>query len=112
MWISASCSCYEEIMLGTPYSIIFLANPVTMYILTGHSQVDISIMIEIQKRICGQNTEKAELAVIAYIVIFFCLFWKGARFMIFKKQITPKIRDKQHVSQFFKSLQLKQINLY
>lgn len=104
MWISASCSFYEEIMPGTSYSIIFLANPVTMYILTGHSQVDIIIMIETQERICGQNTEKAVLTVIAYIVIFVCLFWKGVRFMIFKKQNISKIRDKQHVSQFFKNI--------
>lgn len=89
MWISASCSCYEEIMLGTPYSIIFLANPVTMYILTGHSQVDISIMIEIQKRICGQNTEKAELAVIAYIVIFFLFVLERCKVHDFQKTNNP-----------------------
>lgn len=35
---------------------------------------------------------------------FVCLFWKGVRFMIFKKQNISKIRDKQHVSQFFKNI--------
>ena len=103
MWITASCSFCEEIVPGTSCSIIFLENPVTMYILTGHSQVDI-IMIEIEKRICGQNTEKAALASSNGIYSYFCLFWKGVRVMIFKKQNTSKIRDKQHVSQFFKNI--------